>query len=323
VAWRCCVVVVRTDFLLQGIGLLKSRPVLSKSGSILCKQGQAMIGNTHKRAFTLIELLVVISIIALLIAILLPALGAARESARKMQNSVNLRSTHQAIVIFGSENNDYYPGVMPNGTLALNFDITPLTPAGTFNDNLGPGNPAGNNGLNPQVRFAMLVKADILAYEHLINPNDQSRFAYPGAGAFTLEHYSYAILQLGTGGANTGQALKSWRADGNSLTPIVSDRSTTINGVNGIPNNPSDVPADGHTSLWNPDQWEGAVVWNDGHTTFENSPVMDRTRVGSNSIVDDHLFDRRGNDYSGTYAEADHVRMIKQTQRDTTYRYID
>ncbi len=59
-----------------------------------------------RNAFTLIELLVVISIIALLIGILLPALGAARDAARNMQCMSNQRQIGVGHAIYGTENDN-------------------------------------------------------------------------------------------------------------------------------------------------------------------------------------------------------------------------
>lgn len=74
-------------------------------------------------AFTLVELLVVIGIIAVLIAILLPALGRARESANQVKCMSNMRQIATACVAFASD----HKGAMPaRGGFAV-FKIDPLT----------------------------------------------------------------------------------------------------------------------------------------------------------------------------------------------------
>src|SRR6266478_1336108 len=61
------------------------------------------------RAFTLVELLVVIAVIALLIAILLPALNRARESANTIKCAANLRSIGQGIAQYVAEYRQTFP----------------------------------------------------------------------------------------------------------------------------------------------------------------------------------------------------------------------
>ncbi len=85
---------------------------------------RTMLRSNH--GFTLIELLVVISIIALLVSILLPALGSARESAVQMQCLSRVRTIGQATHMYQTDHGQYYPfshNRLPSGEQYFNNSL--------------------------------------------------------------------------------------------------------------------------------------------------------------------------------------------------------
>lgn len=66
------------------------------------------------RGFTLVELLVVISIIALLVAVLLPALGRAREASRRVICGNNVKQFVLAVHVYSNDEDNRPPNANPN-----------------------------------------------------------------------------------------------------------------------------------------------------------------------------------------------------------------
>jgi len=245
---------------------------------------------TRSKGFTLIELLVVMGIIALLLAILLPALGRARATAKRVKDSTQVQQTHKGFLTLARDFN----GVFPTPGLA---DRVGNIPGKGVEDVL-------MNDHGKMYSFCIMqhafdtnvlvspaeVSTSVLAMANynfdaynVTAANDQYWDPNFKSDLTTLSNVSYGTLHL----AGTRKA-KEWKDTYNSRFAVLGNRGVKDGSLNAADyNNSRTLLIHGGDK-----QWEGNVCFNDNHVVFENKFQPDGiTQFGTtNPQIDDNIF---------------------------------
>ncbi|MGH7976467.1 MAG: prepilin-type N-terminal cleavage/methylation domain-containing protein [Limisphaerales bacterium] len=245
--------------------------------------------NRNSLAFTLIELLVVIAIIAILAAMLLPALASAKERARRAACMSNLHQQGLALQIYTGDNNNKYPDlryspfVGPAGQVAGNWawDISSnlvsqlIANGGSQNIFYCPSNPDFNCTNTWDFGLGFVPPFRILGYVYMfpgagINAGGRSESPYWKTNSLGTPTQPPSSAQIVVDIVAEDSATRSFtKITVGGLPANIIQRTSHLQGA--LPAGGNQLFEDGHVE-WR--QW--SLMWNNANPQnyFGNNPVF-------------------------------------------------
>lgn len=245
-----------------------------------------------RNAFTLVELLVVIAIIGVLVALLLPAVQQAREAARRMQCSNNLKQMGIAFHNFHDTNNKFPPAAISNRYASFFPLLFPFMEAQNTADrlNLNAEMISGDNDL--------FIKSDAASIPGVLCPSRRSGIQISELGASTdyattgnrngnnecdrldedearlSTHFGALVLATGVNIDSNGMLTK-WRSqtdfasitDGTSNTSLLGEKYVPTNNLNRHAN-----VGDGTMYYWHIEDWKTWMIIRNSKFPLMRSP---------------------------------------------------
>ena len=261
---------------------------------------QTEVGLKAKRGFTLIELLVVMGIIALLLAILLPALGRARANAKQVKDSTQVRGIHQGFVNLSigdsagmyptpglidrlSVNNQSIPGRggedVTQNTHANLYSAAVMKRAFDTSVLVGPAETSTN--VIALANYNFDVYNPVAVVDQFWDPTFRAKLD-------DVANVSYGTLVL------TGtRKARQWRASYDARFPVIANRGPECQS-NGQIDQAKYLSSKTLQIHGDDKQWEGNICFNDNHVIYDlklqPEGVQQISVPPSTVLADDNIF---------------------------------